>query len=72
MAKTNPYQQQFDTAMERVSAEGKLTIADILIIKEYKAAQAKLDYVSPVTKVVGGVKEFAGIAKTILGVLGGS
>lgn len=72
MAKVNPYQKQFEAAMERVSAEGKMSIADMLIFKEYKSAQKAIDYVSPVSKVVGGVKEVAGVAKTILGVLGGS
>lgn len=70
--KVNPYQKQFETAMERVSAEGKLSVADVLIIKEFKAAQKAIDYVSPVSKVVSGVKEVAGVAKTILSVLGGS
>lgn len=72
MAKANPYQKQFETAMERVSAEGKLSIADALIIREYKTAQKEIDYVSPVSKVVSGVKEVAGVAKTLLSVLGGS
>lgn len=72
MAKANPYQKQFEAVMERVSAEGKLSMADALIIKEFRAAQREIDYVSPVTKIVGGVKEVAGVAKTILGVLGGS
>lgn len=45
--KRNPYQKQFDAVMERASSGGGITLADALIIKEYKAAQKKLEYISP-------------------------
>lgn len=70
-AKRNPYQKQFDAVMERASSGGGITLADALIIKEYKSAQKKLEYVSPLSSLLGGMNEVLGAAKSVMGIFGG-
>lgn len=69
--KRNPYQKQFDAVMERASSGGGITLADALIIKEYKAAQKKLEYVSPLSSLLGGMNEVLGAAKSVMCIFGG-